>query len=1091
MFNIKSGILAFLIGIISIPGGVFADQGDFFPNREGISYTTSPYGTGSSVEFNKIIDAWNSVPPSRRQVGNPNHQDERDFTAARQILTDPMADQMQKYEHRVDNLELGDRVWVQIYVHNNAQQVCGGGNVARNTTARLDWSDPTAVVARITADNATPTEVNDIVSFSFAGDYSFQRIGQVSQFERIDPDAAVCAGHEDADRGFRESFPVPVENGVSSQINLGNVYGSYGYIKLLYFQLEVVPAERSLTVVQTSIPDGGNTVEVLSNINYTFTVNNTGNIGLENVVLTDTLDPNLEFMGPGIIAEVGKHRLPLRESWWSQLFGIDTVSAQTGEGVSAAGQVVTINYGDLGADPEDQTFTAQVRGSTPHGTAICNTGTAMADQVSSVISNELCHNVNAGRPDENFVVQKGAITPPGDSVLSPNEQFQYTLTVTNNGATPLVEVILTDPLPAQLSFISGDEGIVERNGVVTANFGTIAPGATITKNFTVQVQGSVEGITEICNAVFAVGQRAGELVAPVPNPTEQLCLPAGASQPRGGGGAPTRPTIGSCTVNYSTGAFQCTPRYPVADVSDPTYMEYRECVSDSTKTVPECLKEWAVAKEIVTCGDEIAGEVQVPYTGSFNTDIEAQCGALLPNIGGGSCTNGVNSTFIKKIRQVSGMFGEETSVAKGENVRYRATLEISGADVPEVTAANLRVYDFTIPAESGNVWNRNGFITEGWGWNTGGRYYEKNLSEGEINSLNAGHSMRTNLDYEMNTELAADYDVSNIKNVGFAVLRYNGGSDMIGVGEACGISSTNMEGIFMSSTLGDDANVNIIRPYVEAKGGDIGFRFSQNTVERITGDSKAITGEEITTGQVFVEEETAEDPEKGFLARFLGSMRQIISDLSIFEKFKGEAADSDAFYENLKLNLNTEEGIESLGIQFVTTKDESGVYFIDALEEGNPKIEGDLDLGGESKTFVIEDRDLIIGDITGIKTDYRIGNGFAAFVVRNGDIKIRPHVERIEGIFIVENGNIGPTGVYDAGLGYWVPEISSKQLNVSGMLVGDMQDLFQYRRFIGDSPEMRVEPSIKINFDLRVLENTPPALEKFLGADWRQESLGD
>jgi hypothetical protein len=65
---------------------------------------------------------------------------------------------------------------------------------------------------------------------------------------------------------------------------------------------------------------------------------------------------------------------------------------------------------------------------------------------------------------------------------------------------------------------------------------------------------------------------------------------------------------------------------------------------------------------------------------------------------------------------------------------------------------------------------------------------------------------------------------------------------------------------------------------------------------------------------------------------------------------------------------------------------------------------------------------------------------------------------------------------------YW-GTVSTEQLTVQGSLYGDLRNLLTYRRYIGDS--VNIEPSIEINFDLRLLEYTPPMLEQFLGEGWR------
>ncbi len=72
-----------------------------------------------------------------------------------------------------------------------------------------------------------------------------------------------------------------------------------------------------------------------------------------------------------------------------------------------------------------------------------------------------------------------------DPVLSGN-LLVYTLTVTNHGPFPAVGVMVTDTLPANVSFISATPGCVE-NGQVVCNLGTVEANTSLTITITVLV----------------------------------------------------------------------------------------------------------------------------------------------------------------------------------------------------------------------------------------------------------------------------------------------------------------------------------------------------------------------------------------------------------------------------------------------------------------------------------------------------------------------------------------------------------------------------------------------------------------------------
>jgi len=99
-----------------------------------------------------------------------------------------------------------------------------------------------------------------------------------------------------------------------------------------------------------------------------------------------------------------------------------------------------------------------------------------------------------------------------------------------------------------------------------------------------------------------------------------------------------------------------------------------------------------------------------------------------------------------------------------------------------------------------------------------------------------------------------------------------------------------------------------------------------------------------------------------------------------------------------------------------------------------------------------------------------------AFIVINGNINISPNVGRLDGIYVaLSDENHPDTGkIMEAG-----DAINSlTQLIIRGSLVGDVSDLFAQRRAPGNP--RKDEGAIVINYDERLILNTPPGLSNFL-----------
>jgi uncharacterized repeat protein (TIGR01451 family) len=69
-------------------------------------------------------------------------------------------------------------------------------------------------------------------------------------------------------------------------------------------------------------------------------------------------------------------------------------------------------------------------------------------------------------------------------IIEAGEDAKFTITVTNHKDEAATNVVVTDPLPAGLTFSSASNGGFDNSGVVTWNLGTMASGQVITLNYT-------------------------------------------------------------------------------------------------------------------------------------------------------------------------------------------------------------------------------------------------------------------------------------------------------------------------------------------------------------------------------------------------------------------------------------------------------------------------------------------------------------------------------------------------------------------------------------------------------------------------------
>ncbi|HUY87876.1 MAG TPA: DUF4214 domain-containing protein, partial [Pirellulales bacterium] len=159
--------------------------------------------------------------------------------------------------------------------------------------------------------------------------------------------------------------------------------------------------------------------------------------------------------------------------------GLTFVSATSTAGsVSASGGIVTANLGDLAPGASD-TITL-VGLPTVAGTL---TNTAVASTTAgdtNVANNTATATTLISAPAEADVSITKIATPDPDTV---GQNLTYTITVQNTGGTDAAGTVVTDALPAGVTYVSSSSSagsVSNSGGTITANLGTLAAGATDT-----------------------------------------------------------------------------------------------------------------------------------------------------------------------------------------------------------------------------------------------------------------------------------------------------------------------------------------------------------------------------------------------------------------------------------------------------------------------------------------------------------------------------------------------------------------------------------------------------------------------------------
>ncbi|MDO8189430.1 hypothetical protein Q5424_25940 [Conexibacter sp. JD483] len=233
--------------------------------------------------------------------------------------------------------------------------------------------------------------------------------------------------------------------------NSGNAGGPYG-----------TPADDaratlqipSLTIAKT--PDGG-TVTAGGRATFSVLVRNTGAVVANNLVIEDTLPAGMTYRA-----------------------GDATAAPSAGFAErSASGSTIVWTVGSLAAGA-DVTITVpvSVAASVLDGTTLTNSASVRSDEQPDPITDDGTLDVSA---ETNL-----AIVKDGPASYTPGEQYSWSLQVTSAGPSDAQNVVVSDPLPAGVTFVSADAPCTFAAGVVSCALGTVAPGFDRTYAVTVR-----------------------------------------------------------------------------------------------------------------------------------------------------------------------------------------------------------------------------------------------------------------------------------------------------------------------------------------------------------------------------------------------------------------------------------------------------------------------------------------------------------------------------------------------------------------------------------------------------------------------------
>ncbi len=216
-------------------------------------------------------------------------------------------------------------------------------------------------------------------------------------------------------------------------------------------------------------------------LRYTITISNSGAIPATNAVLADIVPLNTTYVANSVkingIAVPDNGGSPLAAGLPVSSSDLTPPLPGIGAGTLSAGATATV------------IFDVQVNAGVPSGTIISNQGSVTSSQLPTLLTDSDGNPSNGYQPTvvvvgngQQLIITK-QVSVVGGGTADVGSELEYVVQVTNIGAVPATNVLVTDALPGQLSYVPGSAalnsssaGITVAALVITADYSSVYGG---------------------------------------------------------------------------------------------------------------------------------------------------------------------------------------------------------------------------------------------------------------------------------------------------------------------------------------------------------------------------------------------------------------------------------------------------------------------------------------------------------------------------------------------------------------------------------------------------------------------------------------
>ena len=249
-----------------------------------------------------------------------------------------------------------------------------------------------------------------------------------------------------------------------------------------------ITQRANLLLTKTATPEP---VSAGNAVTYTLTASNNGPSDADNVTLSDPMPAGLLVI-PGSI-------------------GV-TFSAGTCT-VNAASTAVNCDFGTLTAgQSRTVVIEAFVPATTAAGTSLVNTATLDSPTPDTVPANRIATVTSSVVTSADLTLSKAPVTDPVEA----GRNQTYVISVNNNGPSVGRGVVVSDPLPPGLTYVSSTASVGDcayAAGTVTCSLGDVLPGASPTIQITAQLDPGIGGTRLTNTATVASAPSTGSPTA--------------------------------------------------------------------------------------------------------------------------------------------------------------------------------------------------------------------------------------------------------------------------------------------------------------------------------------------------------------------------------------------------------------------------------------------------------------------------------------------------------------------------------------------------------------------------------------------------